>query len=195
MEASVAGSSFTLKNAAPGTCFALFGVLIIAVMFAAGSPQLTLHTIAEASGLGGQAGSTGANRGAPGPATARLIMRGPDTEVLTLASLTQRGINHELHGDTVAAIAAYGEAVSTVAAPMNYLAWLYLQKGRLEDALTLSRVAVSLAPDSASFLDTLAEALYDTGDFPEALVAMEQAADLDGRYESKLVRFRGAGNR
>ena len=48
VDASIAGSHFTLKNAAPGTCFALFGVLIIAVMFAAGSPQMTLDSLADA---------------------------------------------------------------------------------------------------------------------------------------------------
>lgn len=31
--AEFAGAKFTLRNAAPGTCFALFGMIIIVVMF------------------------------------------------------------------------------------------------------------------------------------------------------------------
>ena len=43
--AKVGHFSFTLKNAAPGTCFALFGVVLISVMFATGGPELTLGYI------------------------------------------------------------------------------------------------------------------------------------------------------
>ena len=48
VEANVAGSRFKLKNAAPGTCFALFGGVIICIMFAKGSPELTLETLNKA---------------------------------------------------------------------------------------------------------------------------------------------------
>lgn len=48
VEAKFAGSSITLKNAAPGTCFALFGLLIISFMFVRGGPELTLKAVGEA---------------------------------------------------------------------------------------------------------------------------------------------------
>ncbi len=43
----VAESRFTLKNAAPGTCFALFGVIIVSIMLAQGGPKLVLETLQE----------------------------------------------------------------------------------------------------------------------------------------------------
>lgn len=38
-DAKIVGSHFKLKNAAPGTFFALFGVIIIAIMLIIGSPE------------------------------------------------------------------------------------------------------------------------------------------------------------
>ena len=41
--AKLAGLTVTLKNAAPGAFFALFGVIVISVMLAQGNPELTLR--------------------------------------------------------------------------------------------------------------------------------------------------------
>lgn len=46
--ANIAGSRLTLKNAAPGTCFALFGVIIITAMFIGGNPEMTFDSIKDA---------------------------------------------------------------------------------------------------------------------------------------------------
>lgn len=51
VDAKIVGYHFTLKNAAPGTCFAFFGVLIISIMFVSGSPELTLKTLKETKQL------------------------------------------------------------------------------------------------------------------------------------------------
>lgn len=48
VKAKFPGSSITLKNAAPGTCFALFGLLIISFMFVRGGPELTLKAVGGA---------------------------------------------------------------------------------------------------------------------------------------------------
>ena len=48
-EARIAGSHYILKNAAPGTFFALFGVIIISVMLVKGSPELIFETLNDVS--------------------------------------------------------------------------------------------------------------------------------------------------
>jgi hypothetical protein len=49
VEADIAGSKFTLKGAAPGIFFAFFGVIIISVMMAKGSPEFSLETLSKAT--------------------------------------------------------------------------------------------------------------------------------------------------
>lgn len=75
----------------------------------------------------------------------------------------------------------------------NNLAWLAARSGRrLEDALHHARRAVELEPDSAAYLDTLAEALFRTGGREEA-VALERRClsqePENEHYQKQLARF------
>ncbi len=76
----------------------------------------------------------------------------------------------------------------------NNLAWMYSQCDRkLEDALQLANTAVGLAPNSAVFLDTLAEVQFRQGHAAEAYRTMLQCVRIDPRdrrYRENLVRFR-----
>jgi hypothetical protein len=45
VQVTVAGSGFTLKNAAPGTGFGVFGVILVTVMLVQASPQLDYETL------------------------------------------------------------------------------------------------------------------------------------------------------
>lgn len=182
VDARIAGSGLTVRNAAPGTCFALFGVIIIAVMFARGSPQLTLEMLSKAGTVEGEKGNKSVST--------RLTLRGGESD--SLKALTERGNYHAERNETAEAIAAYREAVTTVATPMNHLAWLYLQQGKIEQAFPLSRLAVQLRPDEANFLDTLAEILFQRGEHAEALKYMGMAAGLDPKFRKKLSKFRNA---
>ncbi|PWU12074.1 MAG: hypothetical protein C5B51_01355, partial [Terriglobia bacterium] len=121
-----AGSGFTLKNAAPGTSFALFGVVLITAMLIQGSPQLTYETMQKAAGA--------ENAGT----SAKLELRGKETPD-AFASLVNKGAAYENAGDSARAIEAYREALGGLAAPMNQLAWLYLQQSRTDEALPLAR--------------------------------------------------------
>ena len=176
IDADIAGSRFTVKNAAPGTCFAMFGVIIIGVMFASGSPELTIDQIAQAADAETK------------PVTRRVNMRGGESDAMN--TLTQQGDQYAEDGRIEAAIASYEEALAVVATPMNHLAWLYFGEGKTEEALPLSRLAVTLSPGDANFLDTLAEILLEKGEKAEALELMEQAARLDPQYREKLARLR-----
>lgn len=92
------------------------------------------------------------------------------------------------------AIFAYEEAVALMAEPMNQLAWLYQEQGKLEGALLLSRMATRLSQNNANYLDTLAEVLFKTGEREEAIDVMEKAAMLNPKYKNKLIRFREGVN-
>ncbi len=50
-EAQLGDIKLTVKNAAPGTCFALFGVAIIVAMLIQGSPELTLQSVEKVADL------------------------------------------------------------------------------------------------------------------------------------------------
>lgn len=180
VEAKLGGSSFTLKNAAPGTCFALFGVLIISLTFVKGSPEFTLEVL-NTAGLMQEIRETR-------PDSQRIRIRGKEK---TLHILTQEGIAFENKGETDRAIKSYQEAVALMATPMNHLAWQYQRQGKFDEALSLARLAVQLKPDEAQFLDTLAVILCKLGQRPEAVRYMEKAATLNPQeFASKLEAFK-----
>ncbi len=183
-DVKIAGTSIKLKNAAPGTCFALFGVVIISIMFITGGPELTLKTLKDTAKKEFDSGSMTAE------GQIELMMRGDGKDALSMA--TKEGLFYEEKKDTIKAIAAYEAAISLMAGPMNNLAWLYLEEGRIEDSLSLSQIAVQLTPNNANHLDTRAEVLFKSGNYVEALKVMEKAAGLDPLYERKLAKYRQA---
>lgn len=182
VEAKIASAGLTLKNAAPGTCFALFGVIIIALMFATGGPEMTLKTMTRVGLLKNAAQDTLTTT-----SQVDLTLRGEKDASLSAA--TAKGVYYEQQKDTTNAVRSYEAAVATMATPMNHLAWLYQAQGRLDEALPLSRLAVQLAPDKAEFLDTLAEILFKQGERAEALQLARRAARLDAKYQTRLAEF------
>jgi len=170
-----AGSSFTLKNTAPGTCFGIFGIALITAMLIQGSPQFTYEMMQKAA------------NGADNPATsAKLELRGGAGAPSTFAALVEKGMAYEKAGDTSHAAEAYQQALAGLAVPMNQLAWLYYQQSRTEQALPLARMAAQLDPENPAVLDTLAEVVARQGDRAQAIRLMEKAAGLDSRYQGKL---------
>lgn len=75
----------------------------------------------------------------------------------------------------------------------NNLAWMYSQCDRkLVEALRLAQKAISLAPRSATYLDTLSEIHYRAGRTSEAIAAMKGCIQLDPHdihFRKNLMRF------
>lgn len=189
LEAKLAGASFSLKNAAPGTFFALFGVIIISSMLLKAPPAMSLDDLKRpgAHGEGGKAADEGTHLQLRGdrPAAAE---GGPGE---TLHSLLRKGEQREKERDIKGAITAYREAAGLVAAPLNHLAWLYQEQGDLEGSLPLALLAVQLDAGNADFQDTLAEILWKSGKRKEALLAIDRAAALDpAQYKKKAEELR-----
>lgn len=179
-DAKVAGQGFALKNAAPGTGFGLFGVIIISVMLVQGSPELTLKTFDKVAAA---ADSSAADTSR----STEFVVRGSGKSEFELAA--KKGLDFDRRGDMANAVASYEEAMATMATPMNQLAWDYLQLGRTEDALPLSLLAAHLCPGRAAFVETLAEILDKEGKHDEALQWMSKAAALDPKYKERLSRM------
>jgi len=152
IETSVAGVRFTIRDAAPGTAFATFGAILIVVMLVQSSPLVTLNTVSKFNAMAGPAAE-----GAPVPASSerstQFTARGEGRDAIT--SLTNEGIELEKRKDRAGAERAYRDAVTTMAEPMNDLAWIYLKSGRAKEALGLAELAVKMRPDEPRYLDTL----------------------------------------
>jgi tetratricopeptide (TPR) repeat protein len=84
---------------------------------------------------------------------------------------------------------------------MNNLAWLYAtQKVQLAEGIHLSRRSLRLKPDSPTYLDTLAELYFVTGESSSAVTVIRQAIALDpdqpelrAHLRRQLARFLTAG--
>ncbi|MBI1929420.1 tetratricopeptide repeat protein [Candidatus Poribacteria bacterium] len=179
IDTEIAGWKIAIKNAGPGTSFALFGVLIISVMFASGSPEMTLKTMKDAS-------------------QSELDSSSSTTEG-TPATMTEISLRGDGKGDklkkaldnTTAEVDTMKKALTITT---NSLAWLYYQRGEIQEALPLSRLAVQLSPNDANALDTLADILYQTKEYAEAVSVMEKAVSLapDADKSEYSQKFKGS---
>jgi tetratricopeptide (TPR) repeat protein len=172
LEADIAGSRFTLKNAAPGTCFALFGVVLISIMLAKGPPEVALPD------------------GTTADKEREIMIR--NNKKNTVESLIEQGNRYWQNQETDKAVGPYREAVALVVLPMNNLAWHYQAQRDFEKSLALARMAVMMGPDGedrAEFLDTLAVILCKTGQRDEAVSRMEEAARLKEKFRDKVQKL------
>ncbi|MBU4260275.1 MAG: hypothetical protein KKC76_00150 [Proteobacteria bacterium] len=170
----------TVKNAAPGTCFALFGCIIIAVMLVKGGPELVIEELDK----------VGKNQAAHEDVVRRIQMKGGAadaglSESGEFAALLKFGISLERNGDDAAAMSAYGKALSIPDTPLieaakafNQIACLYLTQKRTDEALPLARLAVQVDKENGVYHDTLANVLYKKEDFAEAVMHARQAVTL-----------------
>jgi hypothetical protein len=140
VEARFKGMRLTLKSAAPGTCFAFFGVVVITVMMLSAPPQFSRSHVS----VTGPNGET--------KETENIKMRGQGDE---LADLVEKAKQAEKMGNTGNAIKGYETALRLVAEPLNNLAFLYHNSGRNTEALQLARLATQFAPNENEFADTL----------------------------------------
>lgn len=140
---------FGIKRAAPGTCFALFGAALIAVMLAQGLPEFRQ----EAGGSVSGPARTLAMKG-------QVPSASPDFDAALQEADTLMAA-----GDRAAATQVYARALTDPEVPLgaaaralNQLGWLAHLDGRHERAATLAELAVGLAPDNPDYLDTLGRA-------------------------------------
>lgn len=71
----------------------------------------------------------------------------------------------------------------------NYAYYLALRGTKLEKADRMSKLAVELAPDNASNIDTRAWVLYKLQQYKEALVMIEKAYDIDNKNPEIIEHY------
>jgi len=83
--------------------------------------------------------------------------------------------------------------------PYNNLAWFLVTRDLdLDEALKLSKTSVELSPDTAAYLDTLAEIYYRMGEHQKAIEWITKALELDPKprhliyFEQQLGKFKKA---
>lgn len=158
----------SVRNAAPGTCFALFGAAIIVFMLAQGGPELSLDTPSgprlapdQASGLR----LKGGEEQAAGPtleSATRLLGEGRMEEAMRAYSRT---------------LAAPDLTASRAAAALEPMARIALSRGEDVRAETLARLAALFSGGDGAALDTLARALLSRGEAEQAVAHARRAAE------------------
>ena len=167
----IAEFKLKLKNAAPGTCFAAFGVVIIVAMLMDGNPSLTLETAQSALR-------------SDNPATV-VRLKGGGTARLPegLASNLAEAARRLREGDYPSAMAAYSAALAPpglsaaeAAMALEPMARIALVRGDHEQAETLARLAVLFSDGAPAMLDTLARTLILREQPVEAVATARRAA-------------------
>jgi hypothetical protein len=171
VEASIPGVRFRLQSVTAGSIFALFGAVLIIAMVLQGNPERS-HQILTGGGVRSETVKT----------------RGADLDpILTSIQSADDAVQR---GDIPAAEKLYRLALYQTAPALNGLAWVYNQKGIVQEALPLAKSAVYLDKDNAHYLETLANVEMAVGDQAAAIRAIEKAAQLDPTFKSRINKFR-----
>jgi hypothetical protein len=167
--AEFAGAKFTLRNAAPGTCFALFGAIVIMVMFLTGGPQGTFE-VPEAGG-------------------AKTILRGDDNT--RIHALVQRALEQLKRGESNQANLSAYEGLQLLAPQLNDYAWVLLKTD--PEALLaglLAESAVDINPHDPNFLHTLSEVQFLKGKKRQAIKTLTKAQAIHPAFTDQLAKWR-----
>ena len=143
IDAAAGEIRLTLKNAAPGTCFAAFGSIIIATMIWQGNPEFS------------------STKQGPDGAQSSTTMRGGDDASLPQI---QRGLAMEQQGRLGEAIEAYATALTEpsqtlaeASAPLFRLAAVYHRQRRYGEALAFASLAAQVGKDRDQALALVAD--------------------------------------
>jgi len=110
-------------------------------------------------------------------------------------------LDHQIKSNLSAQIKNdYYMAVKNSSRAINALAWMYTKNADdMEKGLILARIAVNNVPDEPKYLDTLAELLFQKGEYTEALKMKKKAINTSkpeykSIYEKGLEKFKNAVN-
>jgi len=201
-DAALEGGGFklTLKNAAPGTSFALFGAVLISVMVIQGSPELNITTAAPGTiGTPAELQQGAGSLRLRGNGSAAVVPPAqPQLRELAAAAserLLQAGLQKELQNDFSGALEAYhlallmpGQPLPHLVNPLNQMAWVYQQQAEPNLALPLALLAQQLDPASIVVMDTLARVYVQLEQFDKAQQLVDRVLQIDpGNNDAKTT--------
>ncbi|CAB1061717.1 hypothetical protein D1BOALGB6SA_6492 [Olavius sp. associated proteobacterium Delta 1] len=169
VSAEIAGAKFTLRNAAPGTCFALFGAIVIAVMFMTGGPEGTFE-VPETGG-------------------AKTTLRGD--EATRIQSHVELALQQLKRGASNQANLSAYKGLQLLAPQLNDYAWVLLKTSpEAPLAGLLAESAVDINPHDPNFLHTLSEVQFYNGEKKEAIKTLTKAQAIHPAFTDQLARWR-----
>jgi tetratricopeptide (TPR) repeat protein len=181
------GSGLTIRNAAPGTLFALFGSALVAVMVVQMPPGISDRMQREISrnDMGNEKVIM----------TAERQLRADQSP--SLEAYMTEAANLFSKGQTDKALSIYTKVRQSAdkdfdrsAKFYNELAWGYQLNGYLKKAMPLAERATRLKPMEAPYRHTYAVILCKTGNTKQAISEMDQANSLDpGQYQNDLLKM------
>lgn len=168
VEAGIGSLKLTMRNAAPGSVFAFFGVIMISVMLIKNPPEVDKDN-------------------------GRLKLRGGDEGQSSALAKPNTALEADVK-DLIESVNTYEDGLQSLARHLarfsNRQAWEYFKGSRLDEALPLADIGVRLAPDDADHLDTLGQILFAKKRYDEAIDVMKRAAEIDPKHELTLKKFR-----
>ena len=169
VEPEIGGAKFTLRNAAPGTCFSLFGAIIIAVMFLTGGPEGTFEAL--------QNGDT------------KTILRGEN--VTPIHTNVQLALEQLKRGEHARANQSAYKGLQLLAPQLNDYAWVLLKTSpEAPLAGMLARAAVKINPHDPNFLHPLAEIQYSKGKKEAAIKTLTRAQAIHPAFNAQIEKWR-----
>ena len=198
IDAKLGRLKFVIRNAGPGTCFALFGVVIISVMAVDGRPQLELERLNRPA--------NGADGNSESVETVHLRGEQDSEGLAAFNALVDVGDELRAAGDETGAMAAYGRALTypevtlgAAAVPLGRIVDLYLNQDRESEALPLARLAFATHRNSPDVLDRLARVLLQVSKPADALTAaraaIERAPDVAAFRHTLALCLQATGDR
>ena len=213
VDAKIGEVNISLKNAAPGTVFALFGAIIIVVMLFQKPPELitnTSHSIDKPAELAIKPSqidtvfiqnivsdttlSTEEIKrlinvelkpliAANQEMTNSVQMRSTEEEI-SIINANKKALKLEERRQYAASKKVYAQTVHEIAVPMNGLAWRYYEEGQYALAESIAKVATDLEPQNADFLHTYISILIKNGNENEASIEMNRMLQFNKALEN-----------
>ncbi|NJO17988.1 MAG: tetratricopeptide repeat protein [Thioploca sp.] len=178
LNANLGNATVTFQNAAPGTFFALFGVITIGFMFI-NSPEFSSETLQQVTPKISETLPTSDESQPP----VKMILRGEQNLAQALEEQVNSCQNYYEKKQIKQSISTCRQATSVEA--LNLLAWMYQEQNQLETALPLAQAAIALDEKYTEALHTLAVIWCKKHDYEKAIQWLNQAIVLEPNAEIK----------
>lgn len=178
LNAKLGDYEFSLKRAAPGTFFVLFGVVVVGLMVYQGNPEFLREEMPAQVANEVGSGDT---------VVSRIHVKSNEGSIgfREYEARLKQASQWYLNGEQARAVNEFHALLRTrdlpmimAAYPINALAWDALQHQHYERALAYAVLAVEIEPDNPDFVDTLLRShqlLPDNGIVPGLLARLQVA--------------------
>jgi len=181
IKARFAGLRLSIKNAGPGTIFALFGLLMIYSMIENGNPELVMEKYLKQPDDALDVMETPKQDNKDRHQIIKYSLRGDNQEQCQFCVLLKEADAYKKEKNVQGELNAYSKALQMTSTPLNTMANILLDndKTQLTEALSLVNAAIVLNNEDAKYWDTKAKILFEMKFYQEALKAIQKAASKD----------------